>query len=136
MSEVDFFGETIRLVDEPSEWTMLEFAEAADNTDANELQGLAAVMRLLRGTVHEDDWDRFARTARKHKAQVDRDLMPLVVAVITGATDRPTRQPSDSSAGLPTTAASSTAASSSPATDPWAGGRPELLALVQDSRAS
>lgn len=136
MSDVQFFGETFRLVDEPSEWAMLEFAEAAGGSDANELAGLAAVMRLLRATVHEDDWQRFSAAARKNNAKIDRDLMPLVVAVFTGATDRPTVQPSGSSDGLLTTAPSSTADSSSPVTDPWRGARPELLALVEDSRAS
>ena len=147
MPSVDFFGESFRLVDEPSEWAMLEFASIAGGTDSSELAGLAAIMRLLEASVDEADWERFKTVARKNKAKIERDLMPVVVAVFQGETERPTPPPSDSSAGRPATAPNSTVAFS-PAVPPRpvgdrydqmiqelnGEGRPDLALFVRDAQ--
>jgi hypothetical protein len=69
-------------------------------------------MDFLRAVIHADDWERFRATAKKNRAQVARDLMPVVVAAFVQPTDRPTSRPSDSSDGPKTTKRNSAAGSS------------------------
>lgn len=102
MSDVEFFGETFALRHpDDYQWAMCEFAEAATGgVDDNTLQALATVMAMLRACIAEDDWPRFRASYRRNKAQVKRDLMPVVVAAFTQQVpDRPTVRPSDSSDG-------------------------------------
>ncbi len=131
---VEFFGETIRLADEASEWAMLEFASLAGDTDSGEMEGLAAIMRLLKASVHPDDWSRFTGLARKNNAKIERDLMPVVVAVFEQATDRPTQRPSVSSDGPTPTVPSSTASSYS--LEERLLRRPDIMVIVEDSQAA
>lgn len=102
MSDVEFFGERFALK-HPDEyqWAMLEFAEVATGgVDDGTLEALAAVMTMLRAAIADDEFDRFRAAARKNKAQVKRDLMPVVVAAFRQeVVDRPTGLPSDSSGG-------------------------------------
>jgi hypothetical protein len=44
---------------------------------------------LLKAAIHADDWPRF-RHGEENRAQVERDLMPIVVQVFTQQTERPT----------------------------------------------
>lgn len=113
---------------------MLEFAEMASG-DHSDLDNLAAIMRLLEASVHPDDWTRFKTTARKGRAQIERDLMPVVVALFEAAAERPTQRPSDSSDGSSATGPRSTAVSSGPASDRLHV-RPDLMVIVQDAQAS
>jgi len=120
VSEFEFFGETFRLrPSEECEMAILDFAEhvSGKDPDSESLAGLAVVKTFLRDCVAEDDWDRFWRHARANRAQVKRDLMPVVGKVFFGGTDRPTERPSDSSAGPADTAANSEPDSSSPVTE-------------------
>lgn len=106
MSDIEFFGERFALKHpDDYQWAMLEFAEVATGgVDDGTLEALAAVMSMLRAAIADDDFGRFKAAARKNKAQVKRDLMPVVVAAFRQeVTDRPTGLPSDSSGGQPVT---------------------------------
>jgi hypothetical protein len=141
VSEIEFFGERLKL-SEPSdfEFAMMEFAEVAEDLDADTLAGAAAVMRILKAVIHPDDVKRFVRLARTNHAQVERDLMPIVVDAFTRETDRPTGQPSESSDGLqPTSAPSADVSSLRVIRRLEQQGRPDLALMVdqaQRSRAS
>ena len=130
MSDVQFFGESFALK-HPDEyqWAMLEFAEVATGgVDDGTLEALAAVMTMLRAAIDDDDFGRFRAAARKNKAQVKRDLMPIVVAAFRQeVADHPTGQPSDSSGGLAVTEPKSESAPVSAVTP--------VLSLVQELEA-
>lgn len=137
MSEVVFFGEPIRLADTVSEWALMEFAEVAETVDDASLAGMAAVMRLLKESVLAEDWLKFRALARTNKASVE-DCMPVVVAVYTTETGRPTVRPSDSSDGPPATSTNSTDVSAGVAVAALAG-RPDLQLMVlsaQEARSA
>lgn len=102
MAEVEIFGESFRLVDEPSEFAWMEFADAAESIDSNTMPAMAAVYRLLQDAITADDWPRFRAAARKNRATTE-TMMPVIFAVGQAVTDRPTGQPSDSSVGLAAT---------------------------------
>ena len=127
MSDVEFFGERFALK-HPDEyqWAMLEFAEVATGgVDDGTLEALAAVMSMLRAAIADDDFGRFRSVARKNKAQVKRDLMPVVVAAFRQeVTDRPTGLPSGSSGGQTVTAPRSDSA-------PDATGSPQLTLVAE-----
>lgn len=135
MSDLVFFGESIRLADEPNEFAMAEFAQAASSVDSNGIAALATIMDLLEACVHPDDWQRFRRTARANRAKVERDLMPVVVAVFESETERPTQRPSVSSDGPTIIGLNSPAGSSQPDIDRLVG-RPDLMVVVEDAAAA
>lgn len=111
---VEFFGETFTVRDpDQYEVAMLDFADAATNVDSETLEGLASVKRFLRAAIAEDEWSRFWNLARKNRAKVKDDLMPLVVTIFQGNTGRPTGRSSDSSDGPEIMSESSAAVSSS-----------------------
>ncbi len=133
MRSVDFFGETIRLAEEPSQTAMMDFAEVASG-ELSPLEAMAATKTVIKACVHPDDWQRFWSLARKHNADTERDLMPVVVAVFEMETDRPTQRPSDSSDGPRPTAPSSTAGSS--LLEERLRARPDLMVIVEDAQAA
>jgi hypothetical protein len=99
MADVEFGGETFKRADAVGLMALMRFAHVAKSgTDSNDLDGLAAMYELLEQCIHEDDWQRFQKTALKVKAKGD-DLMGVVRKVISGESDRPTSRPSDSSDG-------------------------------------
>jgi len=128
VAEVHLWGESFHLVDEPSEFAFLEFAEASEDIDSSKLAALAAVMRLLRETIADQDWARFRASARKNKAKIE-DLLPVLVSVFIGGDVRPTGRPSGSSDGSEATGASSEDGVSSEALS-LLGGRPDLQRIV------
>lgn len=137
--EVEFFGEKFRTNDpDECQWAMLEFAEAATDADSETLAGLASVMRFLKVAIVAEDWARFQKSARRNKAQVKRDLMPIIVAIFTGETGRPTSRSSDSSDGPQSMTENSADGSSSPDEAPYlrvvkrleAEGRPDQAYIV------
>ena len=99
---VPFFGETLRLAPEVSEWSLMEWSEAAEDVDESSTAALASTMRLARECIDPADHARFRALGRKHKAGVE-SLLPIIAAAFEQATERPTLLPADSSAGqLPT----------------------------------
>lgn len=131
---IDFFGQEIRLVDEVSEWALMEFAHDATTADSNSLEGLAAVMQLLREAVDPVDWDLFKATARANRVNAEQ-CMTAVVTVFQEQTNRPTGRPSVSSDGPRVTATSSTVGSSPQGIDRLAG-RPDLQLVAKQAQAA
>ncbi len=137
LDSFEFFGETFRL--NPAgdyQMELLEFADAATGgADSELLAGMAAVVRLLRAAVHGDDWSRFWASAKKNKAQVRTDLMPVVVAAFAQPIDRPTGLPSGSSDGQASTPQNSGGDSSSRVIARLEEqGRPDLALVVAQAQ--
>lgn len=139
MSEVDerntleFLGETFHMnPGEDYQWEMMEFAGAATGVEVNSLSGASAVYGLLKAVIVTDEWEKFRRTARAGKAQVDRDLMPLVVTAFMQRTGRPTSPPSGSSGGRTLTPPSSEVADYSQVVrELEEQGRPDVAYMVK-----
>lgn len=129
MAEVTLWGESFRVVDEVNEFAFMEFAEAAQDAEADSMGALAACMALLRDSIEPEDWQRFRKSARANRAKVEQ-LLPILVGVYTGQADRPTERPSGSSDGSPDTGPSYEADSSSAALR-LLRGRPDLQQMVK-----
>lgn len=92
------------------------FAEAATSgLDTAEVEGLAAMMRLLKAVVVEEDRMRLLDAADGADGE---QLIAIVTAVMQAKTGRPTERPSDSSGGLSPIGVNSKAPSSSEASSP------------------
>jgi hypothetical protein len=132
VAEVVFFGESFTIAERIGLMPLMRFAKVAQSgVDSNELAGLAAMYDLLEQCIAEQDWQRFQDTADSNRADGD-ELMAVVSEVMEKLTERPTKRPSDSSAGPQPTAPSSTAASSSPVIDRLEG-RPDLQLIVKQA---
>jgi hypothetical protein len=128
VAEVVFYGETFTLHDTVGDFALMEFAEAAERVESESLAGMAAIMRLLKSAVVDEDWPRFQATARKNRATVEA-CMEMVMRLFEQEAARPTGRPSDSSDGPQITKPNSAAGSSSPVARLEAKGRPDF-ALV------
>jgi len=131
---VEFFGETLALAESVSEIALMEFAEAADSGgDGDTMEGRAAMFRLVKSCVADDDVKRFLTVARKNRA-TSAELLEVLKAAFTQVTERPTGLPADSSDGQPTTAPSAGSNSAGKASDRLAG-RPDLQLAVARTKA-
>lgn len=131
-STLEFMGETFHMnPGDEYQWEMMEFAGAATGVEVNSLSGAAAVYGLLKAVIVSEEWERFRRAARSGKAQVDRDLMPLVVTAFMQRTGRPTSPPSGSASGRALTPPSSEVADYSQVVrDLEQQGRPDVAYMV------
>jgi hypothetical protein len=140
---VEFFGESFGLNPDPSQFALLEFAEAAaDGQDGDTAQGLASVLRLVKECVVESDVvedgevvahgrGHFVASCRKNRATVE-TLMPVIQEAFSVSTERPTGRPADSSVGP-----ASIAPKSEPRRDDSTSlfpGRPDLQLMVDGQR--
>jgi hypothetical protein len=132
--EFDYFGETVRVHPNMTDLALIELAEmmTAVGEENGGIARLGLVKGMLRSMIHPDDLDRMWKLAVDNRQTID-DVMPVVQAIIVAAAERPTKQPSDSSDGLPTTAPSSTDDSSSRALR-LLEGRPDLQVAVLRAR--
>lgn len=102
-----WFGETIRVQRDIGPMPFLAFADAAaGGLGTEDLEGLAAIHAMLRECIEPADFALFSRLATKHKVDGD-GLLEIVGKIMEAETGRPTRQPSTSSDGSPSTSASS-----------------------------
>lgn len=130
---VEFFGESLRLNPEPSEFAMLEFAQAADEgQDGESLAGMASLLRFVTEIVHPDDRAKFKQLARKNRAS-SKDLIRLLGLKVEDETDRPTGRLSDSSDG-PSVIAPKSEPSYEEKVSQRFPGRPDLQLAVLRSR--
>ncbi|MEU7978251.1 hypothetical protein AB0B63_06935 [Micromonospora sp. NPDC049081] len=114
--KVTFLGEEYRIADKVGLMPLMRFAVAAKSgMESDDMEALAAMYSLIKDCIDATEWPRFERDATDKKADQD-DLLKVVTDVIQVLTARPTRQPTDSSAGLPTT--SPTSKGNSPSTGP------------------
>jgi hypothetical protein len=144
VAEVDFYGESFHVTDSPNEFALMEFADTAEQVDEDSMPALAALFRLLQESIAanpfddtssaESEWDRFRKVARKNRASSD-TLLPVVFAVYTAATERPTVQPSVSSDGPAPTPLRSVSPPADAAMERLSG-RPDLQSALLEARAA
>lgn len=136
---VDFYGERFA-VPARYNWrrhTVLMRRMADVDENSAEAQGLIA--SLVELCLRKDDLARFDEVCDEHCPDIE-EQMKFVQQALEVIAARPTGQPSDSSAGLPTTSVSSAVGSSSQVIDRLVErGRPDLALIVDQadrSRAS
>lgn len=144
MPNVEFYGETFYVTSEPNEFALMELADTAEQVEDNSMPALAALFRLLQESIAADpfddessaerEWARFRKVARANRAD-STTLLPVVFAVYTAATERPTVQPSDSSDGPAPTPLRSVSPPADPAMDRLSG-RPDLQSALLEARAA
>ena len=132
---VAFGGEQFVVADAIGLMPLMRFAKVAQaGADSSDLEGLAAMYDLLEQCIHEDDWVRFQKVATRVKAD-DKALFGVVREVMATVAGRPTRRPSDSSDGPPSTKPNSGDVSSSRSLRVVQrledDGRPDLALMVQ-----
>jgi hypothetical protein len=111
---VEFMGEKYRISDRIGLAPLIKFAmSATSGATTDDLDGLAAIGQMLNDCLDPAEHDRFWADATAKKAEGD-DLLPVVTQTIELLNARPTRRPSDSSAGPATTSASLTGSSPLP----------------------
>ncbi|WP_045740867.1 hypothetical protein [Actinoplanes rectilineatus] len=104
---IEFMGEHFKLRDKIGKMALLRFAAMADSgEETGGMKTLAAMYKLLRACIVEEDWERFGDHADETAADED-DLLAVVGQAIELVTARPTRRPAVSSAGPPATSANS-----------------------------
>jgi hypothetical protein len=125
-----YFGDTIRVNPQLSEFVLVEFMDQAAGLDQDDPRAVTMTKEFVRALVHEDDFDVFWAIARKHR-QNSQDLQAMAVKIMEAVSGRPTGPPSGSANGRSATNGNSRADSSDPVLDRLAG-RPDLqLAVVQ-----
>ncbi len=135
MAAVDFYGESFALNESVSEIALMEFAEAsADGLDADMMQGMAAMMRLIKECVAPTDLKRFLVVARKNHASSE-DLIAVLKATFEQTTERPTGLPAGSSDGQQTIEPKSDASSDDRGLE-MLNGRPDLQLAVMRQRSA
>lgn len=118
VEKVTFCGEEYRIAESIGQMPLLKFAAAAEQgADSDDMAGYAAMYALIKDCIDPAEWARFERDAISKKADGD-DLFKVVTDVIQIIAARPTRRPSDSSAGPRTISDSSKGISSAPAPGP------------------
>jgi hypothetical protein len=119
---------------------VMRFAVLAKaGVDIDDMEGLVAVYDLLRQCITDEDWSRFEAHASRVRADQD-ELIQMAKDALTLITARPTRQPSDSSAGQPSMSGPSADGSGSQVTSLIerleAQGRPSIAYMVEQAQAS
>jgi hypothetical protein len=124
---------------------LMKFATIAKSgKTSDDMEGLAALYRLLQTCIAEDDWQAFEDHANATGADGEA-LMHVVTDAVQAAAARPTQPRSLSPGGPSTTGGSSAGGSSSPASsyrqgdprvqaDLEARGRPDLALVVKRAR--
>lgn len=166
MRSVEFLGEQFAIADKVGLMPLLRFAHAANSgLDSADMEGMAALYDMLQQCIATErvyvrdgrpidrpaandaegnegvtvlgGWAEFEAHATKAKANDD-DLVGVVQRVMTLLSERPTSQLSASSDGLPQTAPTSTADSSSLAVVHRlkSEGRPDLAMAVVRSQTA
>jgi len=125
-----FCGELFTVAEQVGIVAWGRFAQAAQaGHDTAEMEGLAALIEVVSQIVVDADRDRFLTVASRNRADAD-DLLAIVRAVMEAQAERPTQQPSDSSAGLSPTPENSKAPSFSAESLSPIQRDPRIVALV------
>lgn len=129
MPTVTCMGESFETWPSISAMAYVDFARSM-KTDENSVSpdSVLALMDLLQDCLLPEEWDRFQQVTRSKRAGFE-DLMNVIKAMVEAQADRPTGQPTDSSAGLPTTDQKSESTSANKVVDMFPG-RPDKQAAV------
>lgn len=134
---IEFLGAEFHVADKVSSLAFMRFAKVAKaGTDAEDMDGLAAMYDLLQQCIATEDWHRFEAHADTQRADSEQ-LLEVIQKVFAVLADRPTGRSSDASDGPRIIEPSSTVDSSSPAPAERAisrlneQGRPDLALLVR-----
>jgi hypothetical protein len=120
-----WFGSEVRVHPDISDLTIIGlFAAMQELGEEDGEKMIEAMGGIAAALVHPDDLDEFLGVARSHRQTME-DIATLAMNVIAALAERPTLLPSDSSAGQPTTAASSSSKALR-----VLDGRPDLQAAV------
>jgi hypothetical protein len=112
-AEITVCGQVIRVQD-PGALPALEWADAvSEGLSTEDQRGVAAIYRMLRACVVNEDWQLFRQTVLDYRLSAD-TLLQIVAKVTAEFADRPTQPSSPSSPTSPTTATSSQPVSSTP----------------------
>ncbi len=140
-----YFGLVIRVHPNASDLELIEFLIAAGEVDEHDqIKGMLALGRYLKGLVHPDDWDAFW-AASKGNRQTLTDLMQTAQSIVEAVSGFPTGQSSASPGGRGGTRTRSQAGSSSRRgrdqrrTLELLAGRPDmqqLVVLADETRAA
>lgn len=84
-----------RVVNKVGTMPLMEWASVADGSETSRLVQLASFHRLLKATVHEDDWNDF-RAHATEQAYEDEPLYAFLNAAIEAMAARPTQEPATS----------------------------------------
>lgn len=118
----DYFGLVIRVHPDASDLELVEFMmAAADIGEVDEVQGMLALSKYLRGLVHPDDWQAFWQASKGNRQNLQ-DLMTTAQSIVEAVANFPTGQHGDSSPGRTSTVRKSTGGRSSRARRARGGG--------------
>jgi len=96
---IEFGGRAFTVAPRLGLMPLLKFAYVSSRgADAADEAGLAAMYELLHSVIDDDEWAAFEQHAIDTRA-TDDDLLGAVQGAIAVMTARPTKRPSDSSAG-------------------------------------
>jgi hypothetical protein len=129
-------GLRVRVHPDLSDLVLYDFVEKAQEVDEEDPRSILLIKTTLREFIHPDDFEGFWTTARRNRQQTA-DLLPVMWKIVERLTNRPTQQPSDSSAGRTATAPKSADGSAQRAiTELEQRDRPDLaLVVVQAQEA-
>lgn len=109
---VELLGEKFRVSDRVGLMPLMKFAASAKKgAQSDDMEGLVAMLNMLKDCIIPGDWDRFEAHATEQKAN-DEELMAVVTRTMEILSARPTQRRSGSSSGRPSTSPSSTDGSS------------------------
>jgi len=110
-----WFGTAVRVNPDWTDTLFTDWAEQFSNVDDEDAtKALSASKVLMRNLIHAEDFDGFWAAVLRNR-QTSADLAGLMNKVTEALADRPTQQPSDSSAGRGRTVAKLRGVSSSAA---------------------
>lgn len=140
-STFDYFEATLRVHPDLSEIAIVDLfdlmggvADLDENDPKAASVAIDAIRKVGEVLVHPGDVAEFWRLTRAHRQTME-DVAGLAMALLSALTERPTRRPSDSSAGPQPTGTTSGDGSALPALR-LLEGRPDLqVAVLQASEA-
>lgn len=127
----EWFGMQVRVAADFGEITFIEWMDSYGDIEDGTGAALLALLALLRGLVHADDFDEFWSLAKRHR-QTSEDLTRLVWGVVEAIAGRPTERSSESASGPQKSGDESTVTFLRRVSD----GRPEIAAgLIETALA-
>jgi hypothetical protein len=125
----DYFGTEIKLERDFNQIQLVDLMETARTVDETDPTAMVIVKDTLRVLIDQEEFNTFWNLAKRNRQTLE-DLARLMQVLMEAQTERPTQQPSDSSAGRQPIDVSSLGAL------PRQGsrGRPDLQLLVDQGQ--